>query len=40
MEVLNNFNDINIYDSARKSSRNVMEENRGSTDKLLSRILR
>ena len=40
MEVLNNFNDINIYDSASKSSRNVMEENRGSTDKLLSRILR
>ena len=40
MEVLNNFNDINIYDSASKSSRNVMEENKGSTDKLLSRILK
>ena len=40
MEVLSNFNDINIYDSASKSSRNVMEENKGSTDNLLLRILR
>ena len=40
MEVLSMLNDDIIYESASKSSRFVMEENRGSTDRLLSRILR
>jgi len=40
MEVLSMLNDDSIYESASKSSRFVMEENRGSTDRLLSRILR
>jgi len=40
MEVLSMLNDDIMYESASKSSRFVMEENRGSTDRLLSRIVR
>ena len=39
MESFAKLNHINTYDSASKSSRRVIKNNLGSTDKLLSRIV-
>jgi 3-deoxy-D-manno-octulosonic-acid transferase len=39
IEIFNKLSQVNIYDAACKSSRKVMEENMGSTSKLLSRIV-
>jgi 3-deoxy-D-manno-octulosonic-acid transferase len=40
MESFARLNHINIYNSASKSSRIVIKNNLGSTDKLLSRIVK